>query len=151
MILGGLLLVALLVWERYTKIKESFFPKEFFTSLRGSAALIQAAGFFGMAYYSTSTLWPQQVAMLYTRHTMAVGWYTSAFGAAGCLAGPIVGYLMTQFGYARWVLIGNLVLLTACLGAQAVVTPGSYVASTVLVALIGFCVMSVTVAAVTMI
>lgn len=151
MIVGGLLLVALLVWERYTKIKESFFPKEFFTSVRGSAVLIQAAGFFGMAYYSTSTLWPQQVAILYTRDTMAVGWYTSAFGAAGCLAGPIAGYFITQFGHARWVLTGNLMLLTTCLGAQAIVTPGSYVASTVLVVLIGFCVTSVTVAAVTMI
>lgn len=101
MILGGLLLVALLVWERYTKIKESFFPKEFFTSVRSSAVLIQAAGFFSMAYYSTSTLWPEQVAMLYTRDTMAVGWYTSAFGAAGYLAGPIVGYFTTQFGHTR--------------------------------------------------
>ncbi|KAF5599502.1 trichothecene efflux pump [Fusarium pseudoanthophilum] len=151
MIVGGLLLVALLVWERYTKVKESFFPREFFTSIRGSAILIQAAGFFGMAYYSTSTLWPQQVAMLYTGDTMAVGWYTSAFGAAGCLAGPIVGYFITKFGHARWVLTGNLAVITTCLGAQAIVTPGSHVASTVIVALIGFCVTSITVAAIIMI
>ncbi|KAF5700537.1 trichothecene efflux pump [Fusarium mundagurra] len=56
MIVGGLVLLASLVWERYTKVKESFFPREFFTSIRGSAILIQAVGFFGMAYYSTSTL-----------------------------------------------------------------------------------------------
>ncbi|KAF4949062.1 hypothetical protein FGADI_9171 [Fusarium gaditjirri] len=150
-IVGGLLLVALLLWEAYAKVKESFFPREFFTSIRGSAVLIQAAGFFGMVYYSTSTLWPQQVAMLYTRDTMVVGWYPSAFGAAGCLAGPIVGYFVTQFGHARWLLTGNLVILTTCFGAQATVTPDSHVASTVLVALIGFCVTSVTVAAIIMI
>jgi MFS family permease len=151
MIVGGLLLVALLLWEVYTKVKETFFPREFFTSIRGSAILIQAASFFGMAYYSTYTLWPKQVAMLYTHDTIAVGWYVSAFGAGGCLAGPIVGYLITQFGHARWVLTGNLAIFTACLGAQAIVTPGSDVASTVLVALIGFCVTSVTVAAIAMI
>lgn len=42
-------------------------------------------------------------------------------------------------------------LLMTCLGAQAIINPGSYVASTVLVALIGFRVTSFTVTAVTMV
>ncbi|KAF4447577.1 trichothecene efflux pump [Fusarium austroafricanum] len=150
-IVGALLLVALGFWERFARLEAPIFPREIFANIRGFTVILAGVFLLGMLYYSTAVLWPQQVAMLYTQDIISIGWYSSTTGAAGSIIGPIGGYLFTKIGHARWVLTGTILALATVSGAQAVVTPGSYVASTILTALIGGLVACATIASTSMI
>lgn len=150
-IVGGLLVVALWAWEAFANLESPIFPRVIFSNFRGFTVIVAGVFLLGMLYYSTAVLWPQQVALLYTQDPINIGWYASSIGLAGSLVGPLAGWVFAKIGHARLLLTGTILILVACSGAQAIVTPTSNVASTALVAIIGGAMAAATIASTTMI
>ena len=150
-VVGALLLVCLGLWEAFVKLEAPIFPRAVFANIRGFTVIAMGIFLLGMLYYSTAVLWPQQVAVLYTQKPSDIGWYSSTVGMAGSIVGPIAGWVFIRVGHARWVLTTTVFLLSVVSGAQAIVTPTSNIASTILTALIGGLVAAATVITTTMI
>ncbi|EFX00504.1 trichothecene efflux pump [Grosmannia clavigera kw1407] len=150
-VIGFILLIALGLWETYASLESPIFPRAVFSNVRGFTVIIIGVFLIGMLYYSTAVLWPQQIIFLYTENLITSGWYASAMGLAGCVVGPLAGWAFARIGHSRLVLTATIAVLAVCSGAQAIVSPTSNVASTVLVALVGIAVASATIATTTMI
>ncbi|OCK73657.1 trichothecene efflux pump [Lepidopterella palustris CBS 459.81] len=135
-VVGLLFLVILGFYEAFRDQVFPLFPPIVFRKIRGVTLVLIGTFLFGMLYYSTAVLWPQQVQALYTRDLIKIGWYASSLGMAGIISSPIFGFLFT-LGHARLLFIFIIAIGTIASGCMAVVSPGSNIASTVLVALEG--------------
>ncbi|EXJ87183.1 hypothetical protein A1O3_04142 [Capronia epimyces CBS 606.96] len=135
-VLGGVLLIACGFYEAYVDMLFPLFPPVVLGKIRGVTFVLVGTFLFGMLYYSTAVLWPQQVQALYTSDLLKIGWYASALGIAGIISSPLFGFLFT-FGHARLLFIFIIVIGTVASGCMAIVSPSSSTASTVLVAMEG--------------
>lgn len=107
--------------------------------IRGVTLVLIGTFLFGMLYYSTAVLWPQQVQVLYTQNLISVGWYGSALGMAAIPTSVLTGILFGRLGHARIMFTVIIAVGTIGAGLMALVSPGSSTASTIFVALIGVC------------
>ncbi|KAK7894311.1 hypothetical protein LTR67_006072 [Exophiala xenobiotica] len=135
-VLGLVLLIACGIYEAHWDMLFPLFPPVVLGKIRGVTCVLVGTFLFGMLYYSTAVLWPQQVQALYTQDLLKIGWYASALGMAGILSSPLFGFLFT-FGHARLLFIFIIVIGTVASGCMAIVSPSSSTSSTVLVAMEG--------------
>ncbi|EXJ66790.1 uncharacterized protein A1O5_09985 [Cladophialophora psammophila CBS 110553] len=135
-VLGLLLLIVCGIYEAHWNMVLPLFPPVVLGKIRGVTCVLVGTFLFGMLYYSTAVLWPQQVQALYTQDLLKIGWYASALGIAGILSSPLFGFLFT-FGHARILFIFIIVIGTVASGCMAIVSPSSSTASIVLVAMEG--------------
>jgi len=135
-VLGFLLVIVLGFYEAYVPQVFPLFPPAIFRKIRGVSVVLVGTFLYGMLYYSTAILWPQQVQALYTTDLLKIGWYASALGIAGIVSSPIFGYLMTKVN-SRILFIFIILNGTIASGCMAIVSPTSSTASTVLTALEG--------------
>ena len=119
-VIGFLLLVACGFYEAYWDMVFPLFPPAVLGRVRGVTCVLVGTFLFGMLYYSTAVLWPQQVQALYTTDLLKIGWYASALGIAGIISSPIFGLLFT-FGHARDLFIFIILIGTVASGCMAIV------------------------------
>jgi len=138
-VIGLLLIIALAFYEAFVPQVLPLFPGVVLRKIRGVTLVLIGTFLFGMLYYSTAVLWPQQVQVLYTQNLINVGWYGSALGMAGIPTSVITGYLFAKLGHARIMFTVIIAVGTIGAGLMALVSPTSSTESTVFVALIGVC------------
>jgi MFS family permease len=107
-------------YEAYYPQVFPLFPPAVFRKLRGVTVVLVGTFFYGMLYYSTAILWPQQIQALYTTDLVKIGWYASALGIAGITASPIFGFLMTKIS-AQYLFIFIILNGTIASGCMAIV------------------------------
>jgi len=135
-VLGVVFVVILGLYEAYYPQVFPLFPPAIFRKIRGVTVVLVGTFLYGMLYYSTAILWPQQVQALYTTDLLKIGWYASALGIAGIASSPLFGWLLTKIN-SRILFIFIIVNGTIASGCMAIVSPSSSTGSTVLVALEG--------------
>jgi hypothetical protein len=119
-VLGVLLIIGLGFYEAYYPQVFPLFPPAVFRKLRAVTVVLVGTFLYGMLYYSTAILWPQQVQALYTTDLIKIGWYASSLGIAGIISSVIFGFLMTKVN-ARY-LFGFIILNgTIASGCMAIV------------------------------
>lgn len=121
-VLGAALLIALGFHERYTKMIFPLFPGHVLGKIRGVTMVLVGIFLFGMLYYSTAVLWPQQVGALYTTNLYEIGWYACSLGIAGTVISPIVGYIFTYHGYQNILFLVIIAIGTLASGLMALVS-----------------------------
>lgn len=160
LIIGFVLLVILGFYEAYAPLTYPIFPPPIFKQVRGFTVVLGSVFLVGMIYYATAVLWAEQATVLYTTDPLKVGWYASAAGMGGLIAGPLAGFLF-QRGHARIMITIIVGIMALCTGLQAIVSkymhalgicsllcydnradrlflaPDTHIASTALVVLIG--------------
>lgn len=119
-VIGILLLVACGFYEAYWDMILPLFPRAILRKFRRVTCVLIGTFLYGMLYYSTAVLWPQQVQALYTTDLIKVGWYSSALGIAGIISSPAFGALFT-LGHARILFIFIILLGTIASGCMATV------------------------------
>jgi len=139
-VIGAVLLIALVFYEMLVPQILPLFPGQVLRKIRRVSLVLVGTFLFGMLYYSTAVLWPQQIQVLYTTNPIDVGWYASALGCAGIPTSVLTGFLFARVGHARIMFTIIIALGTLGAGLMALVSPTSSTASTVFVALIGVCV-----------
>lgn len=124
-VVGIALLVACGIYEAYVDMVFPLFPPVVLRKIRGVTCVLIGIFLFGMLYYSTAVLWPQQVQGLYTQDLIKIGWYASSLGIAGIIASPIFGVLFT-LGHARILFFFIILLGTVASGCMAIVCTSQY-------------------------
>lgn len=124
-VIGIVLLIACGFYEAYYDMVFPLFPPVVLRKFRGVTCVLVGTFLFGMLYYSTAVLWPQQVQGLYTQNLLKIGWYASALGMAGIISSPIIGALFT-LGHARLLFIFIILLGTVASGSMAIVCTSRY-------------------------
>jgi len=135
-VIGLLLLIALGFYEAMYDQIFPLFPRAVLGNIRGVTLVLVGTFFYGMLFYSVAVLWPIQIGALYTTDLLKIGWYASALGIAGIISSPLFGWLFGK-GHARLLFVSIIALGTVASGTMAIVSPGSHIASTCLVALMG--------------
>ncbi|KAI9743687.1 MAG: hypothetical protein M1818_003003 [Claussenomyces sp. TS43310] len=151
MLIGVAILALCGCWEAFTNNPYAVFPHGIMRNFRGFTIVIGVTFLVGMIYYSTLILWPEEIQVLFTTEPITIGLYSMAIGMGGLLGGLIAGVLFQRINHARWLLTGLITVFTACSGLQAIVGPGTHIASTILVILIGALISAATVATNTMV
>ncbi|KAF2817035.1 trichothecene efflux pump [Mytilinidion resinicola] len=136
LLIGFFLVVAMGFYEAYGRIHWPIFPPIIFRNVRGVTVILAGVFIYGILFYGTAVIWPQQVVALYAKSNMQNGWYSTASGFGGLCTSPIYGWSMRKFGHVRWQLTFIIAALSLLSGCQATVTPESHVASTALVFLV---------------
>lgn len=103
-VVGGVLLIIFGFYETYAKLAYPIMPTALFTNGRNYVMVCAATTMYGMAYYSTIILLPQEIGYLFNTNPITIGWYASAGGIGGLLFCPIAGYIFQRVGNARWAL-----------------------------------------------
>ena len=134
--MGIVVLVVTGFWEKFAKLKYPIFPPSIFANFRGFTLVLAGVFLYGMSFYATAVLWPTQVQVLYTTSPYPVGWYSGATGFGGLLFSAPIGWALLKFRHARYQLIFWVAALLVTSGVQAVVTPGSHIASTIIAILL---------------
>lgn len=137
MLIGVFLIFLLFVYSYYTNLLYAAFPKEIFRNVRGVTVVLFGVFLYGMAYYGTALLWPQQVQTLYSQDPSTIGWYGAAIGCGSTTLTPAIAWIFRRFGHSNIMLPVLLAILTTVCGACAIVSPTSNVGSTALTVLIG--------------
>jgi MFS family permease len=137
LLIGAALLVAVGLYSAYTTHKYACFPSHIFKNVRGFTVVLVGIFLYGMSLSSTPILWPQQVRLLYTQDSRAIGWYAMAMGIGGSWGGLVAGWIVKRYGSYHIVFPTVLALLTLFSGCQAIIHEDSQVASTALVILMG--------------
>lgn len=135
-VVGACTLIVLGFWSAYNKLTYSAFPKEIFSNVRGVTIILVAIYLYGMAYYASAVLWPQQIQALYTQDPITVGWYGMAVGVGGSVFSPLAGLVFRRYGKSQYILPCLLAGLTIVSGASAI-APDNNKAATALTILIG--------------
>lgn len=134
-IVGLLTLVAMIVYENYTTLKEPLFPPRLFRAKRHftTPMLVMAIG--GMQYYSNATLWPRLSQLLYAGDEISKGLFASVLPLGTIIGGIIVSF-SKYIGHQRWQVMFAVALQTACVGAMSTATITNSVQSIVLTCII---------------
>lgn len=137
-ITGLLTLVALVVYENLTALKEPLFPPRLFRAKRHftTPMLVMAIG--GMQYYSNATLWPRLSQLLYAGDEISKGLFASVLPLGTIIGGIIVSF-SKYIGHQRWQVMFAVALQTACVGAMSTATIANSIQSIILT-----CIISVT-------
>ncbi|OQU94856.1 hypothetical protein CLAIMM_01147 [Cladophialophora immunda] len=149
LIVGIVRLIFVGLYETYVQLKWPIFPPSIFRNVRGFTLILTAVFLYGMALYATAILWPRQVQILYSHDPAVVGWYSGANGFGGFFFSIPLAYCFLKLGHARWQLAFYVAGVTLIGGCQAIVSPSSNVASTVLAVLLFGCVTGVNIVSLT--
>lgn len=122
LVIGGVLLIALFVWESFANLKYPAIPVKFFRN-RGFVALVCCATVASMFYYSAVLLWPQQVQALFTTDVTYAGWLSSTVAASTALGQVCAGAIVRWGGNVRYWLIFSTFAMVGFVSALAALTP----------------------------
>jgi predicted MFS family arabinose efflux permease len=117
MVIGGVCLIALVLWEIYVPLKEPLIPVHLFKN-RGwvVANLLLAVG--ASVYYAGALLWPQMVSVIYSKGDMMwAGWISSLVGisiAMGELTGGLVAERIGKVKYQCMFMVTAGSICLAC-------------------------------------
>lgn len=85
-------------------------------------SIVTGVGFLlGMLYYSTLILWPIQIQTFYTTNSTDIGLYGMSWGWGSLIGAGVMGSLVERVNHARFLLIAVVLLMTVCIGSQAIV------------------------------
>ncbi|KAI0881601.1 trichothecene efflux pump [Annulohypoxylon maeteangense] len=121
-VIGGVLLVALFIYEAFAKLEYPAIPVQFFAN-RGFISLVACATVATMSYYSAVLLWPQQVKALYTTDITYGGWISCTVASATALGQAFGGFFVKWGGNVRNWIIFSTFSMVAFVGACASLTP----------------------------
>ena len=121
-IIGFLFLVATGLYE--AKVDQTFpvMPPAVFRNIRGFTVVLVGTFLYGMLYYATGVLWPEQIQTLYTTDRYKIGWYAAATGATGFFASPLAGFFFRRIGHTRIQFVFYVTLMTIASAAGAIVS-----------------------------
>lgn len=122
MVIGGVLLVVLFIWEGFANLKYPAIPVKFFAN-RGFISLVCCATVASMFYYSAVLLWPQQVQELFTRDVEYGGWLSCTVAASTALGQVCAGAIVKWGGNVRYWLIFSTFAMVGFVSALASLTP----------------------------
>ncbi|KAF2501585.1 MFS general substrate transporter, partial [Lophium mytilinum] len=148
--LGVGLIFVFVIWEFFhSRSPWAFLPRPLVTEWRSYSTLLFVLFVSGIGD-ATSTLWSEEVEILYTTKPITQGLYGMAHGLAGPVFAPLVGYVI-QRGFARWWLTFFVVAFMIVGGAQATLSTSSPASAIALATLSGGFYMATTVACIGMI
>ena len=130
-VIGLLLLIACGIYEAYWDMLFPLFPPIVLGKIRAVTCVLVGTFLYGMLYYSTAVLWPQQVHALYTQNLLKIGWYASALGIAGIASSPVFGAIFT-LGHARLLFIFIIAIGTVASGCMAICEFRSFLMTAIL-------------------
>ncbi|KAK4947679.1 hypothetical protein LTR10_013625 [Elasticomyces elasticus] len=115
-IIGGVTLIAFVLYEIYSGVPNPLVPMYFFKDLRGFDCLVVICGVSGISYVAPSIIWPSQVASIYGLN--ATSWQenawlstTIAFGIIGGIF--VMGPLFAIIKHVKWqVVILAIIVMT---------------------------------------
>lgn len=137
LLIGILLLAACGIWENNTKNPYAIFPHKVMRNWRGFTIVTGCTFLVGVLYYSSLILFPLEVQVLFTQDPITIGLYSMALPLGGMIGGLTCGFTMHRTNKAKWILVFFCGWLTVTSGVSAIVRPGTHIASTLIVALIG--------------
>lgn len=128
LVVGVVVVVGFALWETFARLKYPLTPKHMFTSSFGRdfTAPAIALAVINMFYYSSSILWPQMIAVLYTNNEE--DWkYAAVLSLPQGLAIAFGALLLTMFGsklrHWHWQLTGSVVFMVLFGSLLGMVTP----------------------------
>lgn len=122
LVIGGVLIIALFVWETFAKLKYPAIPVKFFAN-QGFISLVCCATVASMFYYSAVFLWPQQVQTLFTTDVQYGGWLSCTVAASTALGQVCAGAITRWGGNVRYWLIFSTFAMVGFVAALASLTP----------------------------
>ncbi|GAW11571.1 hypothetical protein ANO14919_009180 [Xylariales sp. No.14919] len=123
-IIGGVLLIILFIYEAYAKLEYPAIPVKFFRN-RGFISLVACATVATMFYYSAVLLWPQQVKALFTSDITYAGWLSATVPSATAI-GQVAGGLFVKGKInVRYWMIFSTFAMVGLVGSLAALTPKS--------------------------
>ncbi|KAI0548937.1 fungal trichothecene efflux pump [Xylaria curta] len=123
-IIGGVLLVILFVYESYVDLEYPAIPVKFFRN-RGFISLVACATVATMFYYSAVLLWPQQVKALFTSDIYYGGWLSATVPSATAIGQVAGGFLIKGKINIRYWMIFSTFSMVGFVGSLAALTPDS--------------------------
>ncbi|TGJ82061.1 hypothetical protein E0Z10_g6707 [Xylaria hypoxylon] len=124
-IIGGLLLVILFVYESYAELEYPAIPVKFFRN-RGFISLVACATVATMFYYSAVLLWPQQVKGLFTSDIKYAGWLSATVPSATSIGQVAGGFVVKgkRVNVRYWMMFSTFAMV-GFVGSLAALTPAS--------------------------
>ncbi|KAI0448870.1 fungal trichothecene efflux pump [Xylaria acuta] len=123
-IIGGVLLIILFIYESYVDLEYPAIPVKFFRN-RGFISLVACATVATMFYYSAVLLWPQQVKALFTSNIYYGGWLSATVPSATAIGQVVSGFLLKGKINTRYWMIFSTFAMVGFVGALAALTPNS--------------------------
>ncbi|KAI1613098.1 fungal trichothecene efflux pump [Exophiala viscosa] len=121
-ILGGVTLIAFVLYEIFSGVPNPLVPMYFFKDVRGFDCLVVICGVSGISYVAPSIIWPSQVASIYGLN--ATSWQenawlstTIAFGIIGGIY--IWGPLFAIIKHVKWQVVVLAIMVLTFSGALA--------------------------------
>ncbi|KAI0538876.1 fungal trichothecene efflux pump [Xylaria digitata] len=124
-IVGGVLLIILFVYESYANLEYPAIPVKFFRN-RGFISLVACATVATMFYYSAVLLWPQQVRALFTTDITYGGWLSATVPSATAIGQVAGGFIVRgkQINVRYWMMFSTFAMV-GLVGSLAALTPTS--------------------------
>jgi hypothetical protein len=120
-IVGFFALVAFILYEAYTPLKEPLMPMNLFRSIPWVADILLVA-FGASVYFAFAIVWPQMVFALYTSDLTLGGWLCCVSGG-GANSGQIVaGLISRKIGKQKYQLIFCTGLTIIFLGVMSILS-----------------------------
>lgn len=123
-IVGGVLLIILFVYEAYADLEYPAIPVKFFRN-RGFISLVACATVATMFYYSAVLLWPQQVKALFTSDIRYGGWLSATVPSATAIGQVAGGFIVKGKINVRYWMIFSTFAMVGIVGSLAALTPNS--------------------------
>ncbi|KAI0466669.1 fungal trichothecene efflux pump [Xylaria cf. heliscus] len=123
-IIGGVLLIILFIYESYADLQYPAIPVKFFRN-RGFISLVACATVATMFYYSAVLLWPQQVKALFTSDIYYGGWLSATVPSATAIGQVAGGFLIKGKINIRYWMMFSTFAMVGFVGSLAALTPSS--------------------------
>ncbi|KAI1177272.1 fungal trichothecene efflux pump [Nemania sp. FL0916] len=123
-IIGGVLLIILFIYESYANLEYPAIPVKFFRN-RGFISLVACATVATMFYYSAVLLWPQQVKALFTSDLYYGGWLSATVPSATAIGQIVGGFIIRGRVNVRYFIILSTFAMVGFVGSLAALTPSS--------------------------
>ncbi|KAI0409938.1 fungal trichothecene efflux pump [Xylaria palmicola] len=123
-VVGGVLLIILFVYESYANLEYPAIPVKFFRN-RGFISLVACATVATMFYYSAVLLWPQQVRSLFTSDIYYGGWLSATVPSATAIGQVVGGFFLRGKINVRYWMIFSTFAMVGFVGSLAALTPQS--------------------------
>ncbi|KAI0509092.1 fungal trichothecene efflux pump [Xylaria bambusicola] len=124
-VIGGVLLIVLFIYETYADLEYPAIPVKFFRN-RGFISLVACATVATMFYYSAVLLWPQQVKALFTSDITYGGWLSATVPSATAIGQVAGGFIVRgkQINVRYWIIFSTFAMV-GFVGSLAALTPTS--------------------------
>ncbi|EXJ82855.1 hypothetical protein A1O3_06670 [Capronia epimyces CBS 606.96] len=126
-------------WEYFMRHRLHYpmYPSTALSNFRGYTLNLIPTAAVTLIASTGAFMWPVLVQTLFERDPVKASWLVAAPMIAGVFLAPVFGWIFQRFAYqSNWIITCLSALLTTFTALQAVVTPHSKVASTLLACLV---------------